>query len=501
LASAHEVPLATLACAQPVAGRQLSVVHTLPSSQLGGVPAVHVPLWHVSAPLQAFPSAHDVPFATTVTVQPVAGTQLSVVQGLPSLQTSAEPAVQVPAWQVSVPLQRLVSAQEVPLVTFVCVQPVAGTQLSVVQTLLSLQLGGVPAVHVPLWHVSAPLQAFPSEHAVPFATTAFEQTPALQVSVVHGLPSLQSPGTTQGWQPEIGVFTQPERTLHESVVQALLSLQLSGVPAVQLPDWQVSAPLQTFPSAQAVPFATGVVVHPVAGTQLSVVQTLPSLQTSGVPALHAPPWQVSAPLQALPSVHDVPFATATCWQPRTGSQVSVVQGLLSLQLRADPGVQVPAWHVSAPLQTVPSGHAVPLETFACAQPVAGTQLSVVHTLLSSQLSGVPALHAPPWQVSAPLQALPSLHAVPFDTATCWQPRIGSQLSVVQGLLSLQLRAVPAVHVPPWQVSAPLQRFASAHDVPLVTLVTVQPVAALQPSVVQTLPSLQTSGEPAVQVPA
>src|SRR5262249_10252817 len=45
---------------------------------------------------------------------PVAASQLSSVHGLPSLQTSGDPAVQVPFWQVSTPLQALPSLQLVP---------------------------------------------------------------------------------------------------------------------------------------------------------------------------------------------------------------------------------------------------------------------------------------------------------------------------------------------------------------------------------------------------
>jgi hypothetical protein len=41
-------------------------------------------------------------------------------------------------------------------------------------------------------------------------------------------------------------------------------------------------------SAHAVPFATGVVVQPVAGLQPSVVHTLPSLHTIGEPGVHTP---------------------------------------------------------------------------------------------------------------------------------------------------------------------------------------------------------------------
>jgi hypothetical protein len=41
--------------------------------------------------------------------------------------------------------------------------------------------------------------------------------------------------------------------------------------------------------------------HPVVALQLSAVQGFPSAQLSGVPGLQVPAWQVSAPLHALPS--------------------------------------------------------------------------------------------------------------------------------------------------------------------------------------------------------
>src|SRR5262245_27418744 len=72
----------------------------------------HTPLVQTSA-VQATPSLHGaVLFRKT---QPVAASQLSSVQGLPSLHTSGVPAVQVPDWQVSTPLQALPSLQLVPL--------------------------------------------------------------------------------------------------------------------------------------------------------------------------------------------------------------------------------------------------------------------------------------------------------------------------------------------------------------------------------------------------
>jgi hypothetical protein len=60
-----------------------------------------------------------------------------------------------------------------------------------------------------------------------------------------------------------------------------------------------------------------------------------------MPGTQALFWQVSIPLQAFPSEHDVPLATAVCWQPATASQPSTVHGLPSLQLGGVPAVQVP----------------------------------------------------------------------------------------------------------------------------------------------------------------
>jgi hypothetical protein len=222
------------------------------------------------------------------------------------------------------------------------------------------------------------------------------------------------------------------------------------------------------PSRHGVPLSTGPLVQPKTGSQLSLVHTLPSSQLSGVPAVHTPAWQVSVPLQTLPSLQTVPLSTGVLAQPVTGSQLSVVHTLPSVQSRAVPAVHTPPWQVSAPLQTSPSGHAVPFTTAVFVQPKTGSQLSVVHTLLSSQLRGVPAVHTPLWHVSAPLQTSPSAHEVPLSTGVFWQPEAGSQLSVVQTLPSSQLRGVPAVQTPAWQLSAPLHTSASAHAVPLGT---------------------------------
>jgi hypothetical protein len=282
------------------------------------------------------------------------------------------------------------------------------------------------------------LHTLPSPQPVPFGSAGFWQ-PATgsHESLVQGLPSLQvgvAPGVhAPAWQvsaplqafPSLqpvplatSVFWQPLAASHESVVQGLPSLQLSGGPGVQVPVWQVSVPLQALPSPQDVPFVTLTFRHPSVASQESAVQGLPSSQLGIAPGEQVPAWQVSVPLHALPSLQDVPFPTAVCAHPVTGSQVSVVQGLLSSQSREAPGEQVPDEQVSAPLQTSPSGQEVPSARSACSQPVTGSQVSLVHAFESSQSSGAPLLQAPAWQVSAPLQTLPSPHAVPSATSLC-----------------------------------------------------------------------------------
>jgi hypothetical protein len=138
-----------------------------------------------------------------------------------------------------------------------------------------------------------------------------------------------------------GLCVHPKSGSQESVVHVLLSLQLSTVPAVHTPSWQVSSPLQTSPSVHDEPSRSGVLTQPLMALQVSVVQTLLSLQVSGVPETQEAAWQVSLPLQTVPSPHEVPSATAVLVHPATGSHVSVVQTLASLQLRGVPEVQVP----------------------------------------------------------------------------------------------------------------------------------------------------------------
>jgi hypothetical protein len=152
LLSLQTVPLVTAGFEQvPVVGSQRSCVHALPSPQLFGAPPVHTPAWHVSPVVHAFPSLHAVPFAADGCEQvPVPVLHKSCVQTSPSLQSFVVPAVQVPLWHVSLRVHALASLQAVPFATAVLAQlPVVVSHVSVVHELPSLQSLVAPAVHVP----------------------------------------------------------------------------------------------------------------------------------------------------------------------------------------------------------------------------------------------------------------------------------------------------------------------------------------------------------------
>jgi hypothetical protein len=108
--------------------------------------------------------------------------------------------------------------------------------------------------------------------------------------------------------------------------------------------------LHSSPSEQEPVF--GALTHPLAGTHESSVHTFMSLQLTAPPLTHAPPEQVSLPVQALPSEHaTLLFAYV---HPLAGLQASSVQTLPSLQSRCEPGAQLPVWHESPSVQALSS---------------------------------------------------------------------------------------------------------------------------------------------------
>src|SRR3954468_12799438 len=104
---------ATGAWLTPLIGSHASTVHGLLSSRTSGVPAAHVPATvHTSMPLQTLLSEQEVPAAAGAWWMPVAS-QLSMVHGLPSSRTARAAGGQPPRpSHVSLPLQALPSEQE-----------------------------------------------------------------------------------------------------------------------------------------------------------------------------------------------------------------------------------------------------------------------------------------------------------------------------------------------------------------------------------------------------
>ena len=220
---------------------------------------------------------------------------------------------------------------------------------------------------------------------------------------------------------------QPLSLTQNSSVQGLLSLHLSVGPPTQAPAARVSAVVQPSPSLQATVLA--VLVQPLTLSQASSVQGLPSPQSLVLPGTHLPSVQPSPTVQTLPSVQG--WLLASCLQPPGGAQESVVHGFWSSQ-----SVGVPAPHLPAP-QTSPEVHLLPLSQglvlATVVQPSILSQPSLVHGLPSSQLCALPPPHLPPVQTSPRVQASPSLQ-VRLLLATL-QPPAASQVSVVHGLAS------------------------------------------------------------------
>jgi hypothetical protein len=101
----------------------------------------------------------------------------------------------------------------------------------------------------------------------------------------HTLPNAQSSVRTQ--HSAIGVVAQvPPGPLHVVVVHTSPSSGQS-------------------PSVLQQP-AIGAWAHPLASAQVSAVQASPSSHTSGAPGVPTVPAQISAPLQAAPSLHERP---------------------------------------------------------------------------------------------------------------------------------------------------------------------------------------------------
>ncbi len=163
------------------------------------------------------------------------------------------------------------------------------------------------------------------------------------------------------WKCSASITTSPPL----STKALLLQLPLSG--CVQAPALQTSV-VQELPSSVQAPVLFWK-AQPLAGLQLSVVHSLPSLQVIGAAWQPVAGLQLSV-VQAFPSLQ----VMAVFWQPSAALQLSDVQALPSSQLSGVPAWQPVAEHVSMPLHTTPSSQR-PLFGVDTQASVASLQLS------------------------------------------------------------------------------------------------------------------------------
>jgi hypothetical protein len=356
---------------------------------------------------------------------------------------SDEPA-QLPAVHASPPVHAFPSSHSVPSGAAGFEQkPVPGLQTPATwHWSLATQNTGLEPAHAPATHASVCVQALPSLHDVPSGAFGFEQTP---------VPGLQTPAT---W--------------HWSLAE-----QTVAVPALQTPVWQVSPLVHEFPSLHVVPLgSSGFVQAPVPGLQTPAMWHWSlGTHTVGVPAEHAPDWQVSPFVHASPSLHDVPsLAFGFEHAPVPGSQTPATwHWSLAVQTTGFEPVHTPLWQESDCVQALPSLHDVPSLALGLEQtPVPGLQTPATwHWSLAAQTTGFEPVHTPLWHESLCVQALPSLQDVPSLAFGFEQtPVPGLHVPATwHGSLAVQTTWFEPVHTPLWHESLCVQAFPSLQVVP------------------------------------
>jgi len=122
-------------------------------------------------------------------------------------------------------------------------------------------------------------------------------------------------------------------------------VHVTGLVPVHVPLWQVSVCVQALLSLHAVPFvATGFEQDPVLVLHVPAVWHWSlAVHVTGFAPVHVPLWQVSVCVHALPSLHAVPFvATGFEHVPLPGSQAPAVwHWSLAVHVTGFAPVQVP----------------------------------------------------------------------------------------------------------------------------------------------------------------
>lgn len=234
--------------ASPHSAGSGSVVVVVPHD--GSCVPAQVPAAHASLIVHSSPSLQGLPFTS-------AAAQLSAASSHDSTQlpSPSAPGQGLPAWllhdpslQVSAPLQKAESSQAAVL--FACAHTSEPSlQESVVHTFASPQSRSAPATQLPFWQASFTVQNEPSSQGV--------------------------------WSAAVPWVHSSACSSQASSVQSLASLQLRGEPA-QVPPAHTSLLVQKDPSSQASVLSTWV-QRSLSSSHASVVQALSSAQLRGVP--------------------------------------------------------------------------------------------------------------------------------------------------------------------------------------------------------------------------
>src|SRR5438067_2470862 len=164
--------------------------------------------------------------------------------------------------------------------------------------------------------------------------------------------------------------------------------QTGGGPPTQVPPAQVSAVVQSSLSSHGGLFA--VFMQPVAGSHESVVHTLPSTQLGGGPPTQTPPAQVSAVVQALPSLQGSVFGVPPTHAAAPSQVLPLMQGLLAQAWPAGSNWQV--GEQQSPATRLPSSHCSPRSTTPLPQTWAILPMRTVNWLVCTPPAGKPG----PW---------------------------------------------------------------------------------------------------------
>ena len=250
-----------------------------------------------------------------------------------------------------------------------------------------------------------------------------EQTPQLSVppqpslTVPQLAPSEPQVRSVQLEPHVLGELPPPQTSGAEQLLQERRVPQPSpGLPQLapsepQVCGWQLGPQMFGTPFAPQT-YGGAQVPHDTSPPQPSAM--VPQFLPCCTQVVLAHEWQDASQVAVFGGSHCSPRPVSTYPSPQT----EVTHPPLPLQIRSAPHptplgtllpVQEPFEQTSAVVQTLASSHEAVL--FACAQPVAGAQVSVVHSFWSSQLVGAPP-QVPVVHMSPVVQAFPSLQLVP-----------------------------------------------------------------------------------------